>query len=339
MMPAEWAPHAATWIAWPHNESDWPGKLAPIRWVYGEFVRQLARHERVRILVSNDDVEREARETLELVSAALDNVDFVRVATNRSWTRDTGAIFVQRDGKKVATEWRFNAWAKYDDWQLDQKVARAIADAAGVSCRTILHSDKPVVLEGGAIDVDGEGTLLATEECLCDEVQARNPELTRAELEAILARELGAERVIWLGKGIVGDDTHGHIDDLARFVAPGRVLLCSERNAHDDNFAALAENRERLQSARDARGRKLEVIDLPMPAPLVFEGRRLPASYANFYIANDIVLVPTFNDDNDRVALGIIAEQFPRRRVVGIHCVDLVWGLGTLHCMTQQEPA
>ena len=337
-MPAEWERHAATWIAWPHNESDWPGKLAPIRWVYGEFVRHLAPHERVRILVDDDAVEGEARQTLALVGATAD-VDFVRARTNRSWTRDTGPLFVRRDDKKVATHWRFNAWAKYDDWQLDCAVAPLIAAAAGVEVVEVRAAGRHVVLEGGAIDVDGEGTLLATEECLLDAVQARNPELSRGELEAVLARELGAERVVWLGRGIVGDDTHGHIDDLARFVAPGCVVLCSERDARDENYALLAENRERLAGARDARGRKLEVIPLPMPRPLAFEGRRLPASYANFYVANDVVLVPTFNDPADRKALGILAELFTTREVIGIHCVDLVWGLGTLHCMTQQEPA
>lgn len=332
-MPAEWARHVATWIAWPHNESDWPGKLAPIRWVYGEFVRHLAPHERVRILVANETVEAEARETLALVGA-VESYDLVRVATNRSWTRDTGPLFVQRDGKKLATHWRFNAWAKYDDWQLDAEVAPAIARAAGVECVRVA-----AVLEGGAIDVDGEGTLLATEECLLDSVQARNPELSREQMEALLRAQLGAERVVWLGRGIAGDDTHGHIDDLARFVAPGRIVLCDEPDPHDENHRALAENRERLAGARDARGRKLEVVALPMPRPLAFEGRRLPASYANFYIANDVVLVPTFNDPNDRRALGILAELFPSREVIGIHAVDLVWGLGTLHCMTQQEPA
>ncbi|HXU68987.1 MAG TPA: agmatine deiminase family protein [Polyangia bacterium] len=337
-MPAEWARHAATWIAWPHNESDWPGKFAPIRWVYGEFVRLLAPHERVRILVSNDAVENEARATLELVGAAA-NWDFVRVPTNRSWTRDTGPLFVMRDGKKRATHWRFNAWAKYDDWQLDVGVAPAIAQAAGVEVARVEAHGTHVVLEGGAVDVDGEGTLLATEECLQDKVQERNPELSTAQLEGVLKEQLGAERVVWLGRGIAGDDTHGHIDDLARFVAPGVVVLCSEPNAADENHRALAENRERLQGARDAKGRKLEVVALPMPRALGFEGRRLPASYANFYIANEVVLVPTFNDPADRVALGILGELFRGREVVGVHCVDLVWGLGTLHCMTQQEPA
>jgi agmatine deiminase len=338
IMPAEWERHAATWIAWPHNESDWPGKFAPVRWVYGEFVRLLARHERVRILVANDVVEAEAKETLELVGAPA-NWDFVKLPTNRSWTRDTGPLFVRAGGHKLATHWRFNAWAKYDDWQLDAEVAPAIARAAGVESVRVEAGGRPVVLEGGAVDVDGEGTLLATEECLQDSVQARNPELPTAELEQILRLQLGAERVVWLGKGIAGDDTHGHIDDLARFVAPGRLVLCRERDARDENYRALEENWERLQGARDARGRGLDVIALPMPRALAFEGRRLPASYANFYIANDIVLVPTFNDPADRQALGILGELFPGREMVGIHCVDLVWGLGTLHCMTQQEPA
>ena len=337
-MPAEWARHAATWIAWPHNESDWPGKFAAIRWVYGEFVRLLAPHERVRILVADAAVEAQAKETLELVGAAA-NWDVVRVPTNRSWTRDTGPLFVQRDGIKHATHWRFNAWAKYDDWQLDVAVAPTLARAAGVECTRVEAHGVHVVLEGGAIDVDGEGTLLATEECLQERVQCRNPQLSREQLEAVLRAELGAERVVWLGKGIAGDDTHGHIDDLARFVAPGQVVLCRERDARDENYRVLAENHERLAGARDAKGRKLEVVALPMPRALAFEGRRLPASYANFYVANEVVLVPTFNDPTDRTALGILAELFPTREVVGVHCVDLVWGLGTLHCMTQQEPA
>jgi agmatine deiminase len=309
-----------------------------VPWVYGEFVRHLAPHERVRILVRDDAVAAEARHVLSEVGAA-DNWDLVVVATNRSWTRDTGPLFVQRDNKKVALHWHFNAWAKYDDWQLDAEVAPEVARAAAVPCERVVAGNRHVVLEGGAVDVDGEGTLLATEECLLDRVQARNPELSREELERVLGERLGAEHVVWLGRGIAGDDTHGHIDDLARFVAPGVVALCAEPDARDENHAALAENLERLAGARDARGRKIEVVKLPMPRPLVFDGRRLPASYANFYIANDVVLVPTFNDPADRRALGIVAELFPSREVIGIHCVDLVWGLGTLHCMTQQEPA
>jgi agmatine deiminase len=332
-MPAEWAAHRATWIAWPHNRTDWPGKFAAIPWVYGEIIRHLTQHERVGLLVADTTEEKAARRILTRVGADLGEVDFVRCATDRVWTRDSGPTFVHAKSGLCAVHWCFNAWAKYPDWKKDRKVAAAIARARGIDLVQARSGDHWVVLEGGAIDVDGEGTLLATEECLLDSVQARNPELSKTQLEGALAEYLGVRRVVWLGRGIVGDDTHGHIDDLARFVAPGRVVLVQESNPHDENYALLAENRERLQGAR------LEVIALPMPRPLVFEGRRLPASYANFYIANGLVLVPTFNDPADRTALGILAELFPDREIVGIHAVDLVWGLGTLHCMTQQEPA
>ncbi len=343
-MPAEWAPHAATWIAWPHNQTDWPGKFAPIQWVYGELVRRLAGRERVRILVPDPAHEGRATRILRKVGVDLTAVDFLRVPTNRSWTRDTGAIFVRHpDGPVAATIWRFNAWAKYPDYKLDAAVAGKMAAARRLPTWTprarIEGDDKPVVLEGGAIDVDGEGTLLATEECLLSDVQARNPGLGRAPLEATLAAVLGARKVVWLPHGIVGDDTHGHIDDVCRFVAPGRVLLCRETDPRDPNHRLLAECAERLQGARDAAGRRLDVIPLPMPSPLTFEGRRVPASYANFYVANGVVLCPTFNDAKDRLALGLLADLFPGREVIGIHAVDLVWGLGTLHCMTQQEPA
>ena len=331
-MPAEWSPHRATWIAWPHNRTDWPGKFAPIPWVYGEIVRHLSRHERVGLLVANAVEEKTARRIFKRVDADLSQIDFVRCPTDRVWTRDSGPTFVHAKNRRVAVHWCFNAWAKYPDWKKDRKVAPVIARASGVDLVQAKLGDRWVVLEGGAIDVDGEGTLLATEECLLDAVQARNPELSRGQMEGALAEYLGVRRVVWLGRGIVGDDTHGHIDDLARFVGPGRVVLVQESNPRDENYEPLAENRERLEGAG------LEVIALPMPRPLILDGRRLPASYANFYIANGLVLVPTFNDPADRTALGILAELFPDREVIGIHAVDLVWGLGTLHCMTQQEP-
>jgi agmatine deiminase len=324
-MPAEWAPHRATWIAWPHNKADWPGKFEPIPWAYAEIVRVLSRNERVCILAQNAAP---ARAVLKKAGVDLRRVDFFRIPTDRVWTRDSGAIFVtHKDGKRIATHWKFNGWAKYPNHKKDDLVAARIAKAARVP-------EYPVdaVMEGGAIDVDGRGTLMATEECLLSDVQARNPGLGREGIERVFRDVLGIKHVIWLGRGIAGDDTHGHIDDLARFVAPGRVLLCEERNRRDENYAPLKENLERLRAA------KVEVVPLPMPAPIVFEGQRLPASYANFYIANGVVIVPTFNDPRDRVALGVIAECFPDREVVGIHCVDFVWGLGTLHCATQQEP-
>jgi len=339
-MPAEWDPHRATWIAWPHHAADWPGRFAPIPWCFGEIVRALVRGEIAAILVRDAPQERGARRMLARLGVPLDRVEFHRVPTDRSWLRDTGPLFVRGgDGALAATVWRFNGWAKYPNHRVDARVAAAIARRTETPIVPVEAGGRRVVLEGGAIDVDGEGTLLATEECLLSDVQARNPGLSRAALEEAMARALGIRRVIWLGRGIVGDDTHGHIDDVCRFVAPGVVVLCDERNPSDPNHAILAENRERLQSARDAGGRRLDVVSLPMPSPIVFDGVRVPASYANFYIANGRVLVPVFNDPRDRTALGILAELFPGREVTPIYCGDLIWGLGTLHCMTQQEPA
>lgn len=339
-MPAEWAAHTRTWIAWPHNKSDWPSKFAAIPWVFGEIVRHLVRGERVGIVVRDAAMQKDAVKLLGKAGAEVGRVDFLKQATDRIWVRDSGPIFVTGWGQVAATCWQFNAWAKYDDWKRDVKVNAAIAAFAGAGTwQPKRPSGQRFVLEGGAIDVDGEGTLMATEECLLDGVQERNPGVGREAQEQVLGEALGVDKVIWLGKGIAGDDTHGHVDDLARFVAPGRVVLCRTEDRADANFELLEDNRARLGAAKDARGRKITVIDLPMPAPLFFAGRRVPASYANFYIGNDVVLVPTFNDANDRVALGVLAEQFPGRRVIGIHAVDLVWGLGTLHCMTQQQPA
>jgi agmatine deiminase len=346
-MPAEWEPHAATWLAWPHEPRDWPGKLAPIPWVYGEVVRHLAIGERVRILVGEAGTEARARKLLRRVGAKLDAVDFIRIPTDRSWTRDTCPLFVVRDRgakeREVAiTNWRFNGWAKYPNHRRDDAINDKIA--ARFELRqwkpTVTMWGKPwrVVLEGGAIDVNGAGTLLATEECLLDDVQARNPGMSREELEGVLAEHLGVRKVLWLGRGIVGDDTHGHVDDLARFVDETTVVLASESDPEDANYELLRDNRNRLARMTTADGRSIRVVPLPMPAPLFLDGVRLPASYANFYIANGVVLVPTFNDPNDRRALEILAGLFPTRKVVGIHAVDLVWGLGTLHCMTQQEP-
>jgi agmatine deiminase len=339
-MPAEWAPHRATWIGWPHHAGDWPGKFPAIPWAYGELVRILSRNERVCILVRNAAEEKKAEALLGKVGVDLKRVDFFRIPTDRVWTRDSGAIFVRNaGGKKIATHWKFNGWAKYPDHKRDDQVAPRMAKALNVPEYPVTFGGREIVMEGGAIDVDGRGTLLATEECLLSDVQARNPGLGREGIERVFREVLGIKKVLWLGRGIAGDDTHGHIDDLARFVAPGHILLCEERNSKDENYAVLNENRERLQSARDAWGRKPNVIPLPLPAPIVFDGMRVPASYANFYIANDVVIVPTFNDLKDRLALGLLAELFPRHTVVGIHCVDFVWGLGTLHCATQQEPA
>jgi agmatine deiminase len=340
--PAEWEPHEATWLGWPHNARDWPGKLAAIEWAYGEIVRKLAPGERVRILVNSAAHERRARRVLERAGVALERIEFFRFPTDRGWTRDYGPLFLRRgvpEAELAIARFQFNGWAKYPDWKRDARVAKRAAAALKLRLFRARIGQRDVVLEGGSVEVNGRGTVLTTEECLLDPVvQVRNPGLSRAALEVVLRDYLGTTNVLWLGSGIAGDDTHGHVDDLCRFVAPTTVVLCRESDPRDANYRALAANRERLAAMRLEDGSKPEVVELPMPAPLSFDGQRLPASYANFYIANAAVLVPTFNDPQDRVALGILAELIRDRPVVGIHAVDLVWGLGTLHCLTQQEP-
>jgi agmatine deiminase len=341
-LPAEWEPHAATWLGWPHNKTDWPGKFQPIPWVYAEIVRNLARAERVEILVQDARAKEQARGVLDKANAFSGNIRFRQVVTNRGWMRDSAPIFIKRQNKKApiaAVNWRFNAWAKYSDWRDDAKASERILKWAGVPAFRPEVNGKRIVLEGGSIDANGRGLLLSTEECLLSEVQSRNPGMSRTELERVLADYLGIEKVIWLERGIVGDDTHGHVDDISRFVAADTVLTAVEPNKNDDNHEPLCANRERLRQATDQSGRRLQIIELPMPAPVVFRGRRLPASYANFYIANGMVLVPVFNDMNDRVALNILSDLFPARDIVPIYCGDLIWGLGAIHCMTQQQPA
>jgi agmatine deiminase len=341
--PAEWEPHEATWLAWPHNSDDWPGKFAPIAWVYGEIVRKIVPGEKVRILVHGPVQAQHALRVLARVGVDSCRVELFKHPTDRGWTRDCGPIFVRRAKPPAETaiiQFHFNAWARYPNWKKDNTVP---AFAARALKRRMFHAQingRDFVLEGGAIDVNGRGTLLTTEECLLDyETQARNPGLSRAEVEKALRDFLGVRNILWLGKGIAGDDTHGHVDDVCRFVGPRTVVLASENDPHDTNYTALHENRERLQGMRLEDGSKIEVVTLPMPAPLYFEGQRVPASYANFYIANAAVLVPTFNDPNDRVALRTLFELFRDRPVVGIHSVDLVWGLGTIHCLTREQPA
>jgi agmatine deiminase len=343
-MPAEWERHEATWLAWPHNPEDWPGKFQAIPWVYAEIVRLLSAHELVHILVNDAKAEHRAHGILERTGANLNRVSFRQWPTNRVWTRDSGPIFVRNvEGKVGLTNWRFNAWAKYSDWQLDDQVPCRVAELLGLPAwEPLIESEdgaKHLVLEGGSIDTNGEGILLTTEECLLSEMQQRNPGLSRAQLEQVFSEFLGIDSVIWLNRGIAGDDTHGHVDDISRFVAPTTIVTAVEPNTKDANHEPLAENLERLKAARTLDGKQFTLVELPLPRPVVFCGQRLPASYANFYIANGLVLVPTFHDPNDRVALNILAEVFPGREVIGIHAVDLVWGLGTLHCMTQQQPA
>lgn len=339
-MPAEWEPHEGTWIAWPHEKSDWPGKFQPIPWVYGDIVARLAKVERVHILVNDEAAERNARKVLRAAHAESANVDFFHCPTNRSWTRDFCPIFVRDErGKVVITDWQFNGWAEYDNSQADDAVPSQIAPKLRLKAIQPKLGRRRIVLEGGSIDVNGAGSMLTTEECLLSDVQQRNPGLSREQYESIFQQYLGVRHVIWLHRGIAGDDTHGHVDDLARFVNPNTVVIAVEDDKAEENYDPLQENLKLLRRMKDQDGNPLRVVPLPMPQAVYFAGQRLPASYANFYIANELVLVPTFNDKKDRVALNTLAKLFPDREVVGIHCGDLVLGLGTLHCMTQQQIA
>ena len=332
-MPAEWAPHEGTWLAWPHEKTDWPGKFQPIPWVYCEIVKRLAARERVHILIREPETQRRAERMLRQSHVEMSNVDFFLCPTDRSWTRDFCPIFVHDDAGRVAiTNWRFNGWAKYPNWEVDDAVPSAVAKRHRIREVQPKLGRRRVVLEGGSIDVNGKGLLLTTEECLLSGVQQRNPGMRREDYESVFREYLGIERTIWLKNGIAGDDTHGHVDDLARFVSEDTVVIASESDRADANYAPLVENYRLLKKTG------LNVVRLPMPRPVWFAGQRLPASYANFYIANGLVLVPTFNDPADREALNTLGKLFPGREVTGIHAVDLVLGLGTLHCMTQQQP-
>lgn len=345
-MPAEWEPHEATWLAWPQNATDWPGKMNAIGWVYGEIVRKIAPGEKVRILVGSKTVEARARRVLDAAGVFSENVgqvEFFHWPTDRGWMRDSGPIFVRRRARgrseTAIVDFHFNGWARYQNWRLDRKVPARAARALGLPLFDARHNQRMSVLEGGGIDVNGRGSLLVTEECYLDpQTQVRNPGLGRKEINETLHRYLGVTNVLWLAGGIAGDDTHGHVDDVCRFVNPKTVVLCCCRDSRDVNYRPLIENAERLADMRLEDGSKIEVVSLPMPAPLFWRRQRLPASYANFYIANAAVFVPTFNDPADREALGILADLFADRPVVGIHAVDLVLGLGTLHCLTQQQP-
>ena len=372
-IPAEWEPHAATWLAWPHYHGDWPGKFEPIPWVYAEIIRNLAKHERVELIVNDASAARQARRVLERGDAFSANIRFHRWATNRIWLRDSGCIFLSpqpdfarpdsrgrlspKENHALALKFRFNAWAKYSNWRHDEKVGSLMAKAQiptldaknatrmGHPHQSHMQEIRPVsggkriVLEGGSIDVNGAGTILTTEECLLSKVQERNPHMARVHYEKAFADYLGAPHTIWLGRGIFGDDTHGHVDDLTRFVSSDTVVTMVEPDSKDVNHAPLRANLRRLQAARDQNGIQLTVVELPMPQPVVFEGRRLPASYANFYIANGVVLAPVFNRPNDRIALNTLAALFPTREIVPIYSGDFIWGLGAMHCMTQQQPA
>lgn len=347
ILPAEWEPHEATWIAWPHNKNDWPGKFSSIKWVYAEIVKNISFGEKVSIIVQSKDHKLKTENVLKSANANLSNIEYFIKKTNRGWLRDSAPFFVKDRNSIIAVDFKFNGWAKYDNYKLDDKIPRFISNRFNLRRIVAEHNGEQVILEGGSIDVNGKGTLITTEECLLNQkVQVRNPGFTKQDYFEVFKNYLGIINVMWLGKGIAGDDTHGHVDDLCRFVNDDTVILVQpalpagrEEKSSDKNYHPLNENRERLQNIYLPNGSKLNVGELPMPSPLLFKGRRLPASYANFYISNYAVLVPTFNDPNDRIALGILSDLFPGRKVIGIHSVDLVWGLGTIHCSTKEQPS
>lgn len=330
-MPAEWAPHAATWLAWPHNRESWPGKFEPVPYIWAEFVRTLAEHERVHILAGGDEVRAEA----ERLIGDLPAVTLHDIRTNDAWTRDHGPTFLvgPAEAQPALVDWEYNAWGgKYPPFDDDNRVPRQIAELQGRR-----RFAPGIVLEGGAIDVNGRGTLLTSEQCLLN--PNRNPGLSRQQMEEYLRDYLGARHVLWLGEGIAGDDTDGHIDELARFVGPRTVVAMLEEDASDANYRPLQDNFRRLLSFKDQEGRPLEVVPLPMPRPMHHNDQRLPASYANFYIANGLVVAPQYDDPADVHVLETLARLFPDRRVRGLRAVDLAWGLGAFHCITQQQPA
>jgi len=340
-LPAEWEPQQAVLLSFPHEGKDWPGKYLAVQWAFIEFIRKIAEYERVILVTNSENHFNRVESMLKRAHVDLNHIDLLYIATNRSWMRDSGPIVVvYPDGSKEALQFKFNGWAKYGNHRKDQKVAEAVGNHLHLPVTKVSYNKKAVVLEGGAIDCNGRGTLITTEECLLDSsIQVRNAGFSKSDYENIFKEYFGVTNVIWLGQGIEGDDTHGHVDDICRFVNEDTVVACSEKNQNDPNHFYLDANLKRLQSARLEDGRKLTIVEIPMPSRLDFEDMRLPASYANFLLLNNAVLVPTFNDRNDYKAIGVISELFPKREVVGISAIDLIWGLGTLHCLSHEIPA
>lgn len=335
-MPAEWEPHSATWLSWPHNRESWPGKMEPVPAVWARLVGALVGGEDVHILVVDARMRRGAEELLAANGVALERVHWHEIPTNDAWMRDHGPTFVVRDEPRrqlAMIDWTYNSWGgKYPPFDDDDRVPSRLAEILGMP---VFHPG--IVMEGGSIEVNGAGTLMTTESCLLN--PNRNPHLDRDALERILADNLGVGHFIWLGDGVEGDDTDGHIDDLSRFVSPTTVVTVVEDDASDANYRPLRDNLQRLERACDQGGRALEILALPMPTPVSFDGQRLPASYANFYIANRAVIVPTYRCAADDRALQVLDAAFPDREVIGLDAVDLVLGLGAYHCITQQQPA
>lgn len=335
-MPAEWAAHQATWLSWPHKEASWPGKIEDIQPIYAQMVAALARSEPVHINVNDEAMETKVRQLLQEAGADFSQITLHRFPTNDAWCRDHGAIFVYDESgperRLLATDWGYNAWGdKYPPYDLDNLIPSHMAEHLGVE-----RIEGGMILEGGSIDVNGAGLLLTSEQCLLNE--NRNPDLSKEQIEARLKQFLGVEKILWLGEGIVGDDTDGHIDDITRFVAEDTILTAVEEDPEDENYPILQENLERLKAMTDLEGKPFKIVTLPMPPAVIYEDQRLPASYANFYIGNKVVLVPFYGHANDQRAAEIIQSCFPEREVIGIDCREIIWGLGAWHCLTQQVP-
>ncbi len=337
--PAEWEKQQGLLLCFPHNGNDWPGKYGAIQWAFVEFIKKVTLVETVFLVVVDNKLKAKVNDMLEMAHVNISNVSYIIQKTNRSWMRDSGPIIVKNGSKREALNFNFNGWAKYKNYQLDKHVPAKVANHLNVPLTQVMYKEKPVVLEGGAIDVNGKGTLLTSEECLLHPtIQVRNKNFTKSDYEDIFKEYLGITNVIWVGDGIIGDDTHGHIDDLCRFVNEDTIITVVESNTKSKNYKALQDNLTRLKNAVLENGKKINIVELPMPTPIEFDGINIPASYANFIILNKCVLVPTFNDVNDRIALNIIASCFPDREIIGMSAIDLIWGFGTLHCLSQQIP-
>ncbi len=338
--PAEWEKQQGILLCFPHNGNDWPGKYEAIQWAFVEFIKKVTTFEEIVLVVADEKLKTKVIGMLEIAEVNIKAVSFIIHKTNRSWMRDSGPIIVKNGTKKEALDFNFNGWAKYNNYQLDKWVPRMVAKFLDIPVQQVTYKGKPVIVEGGAIETNGKGTLITSEECLMHpSIQVRNQNFTKEDYEAVFKEYLGITNVIWLGNGIEGDDTHGHIDDLCRFVNENTVVTIVESDKKDSNYQPLQDNLKRLQNAKLENGKPLNIVELPMPKRIYFDGIVLPASYANFLILNKCVLVPTFNDSNDRVALNILADCFPDREIIGISAIDLIWGFGTLHCLSQQIPA
>jgi agmatine deiminase len=333
--PAEFAPQESMWLSWPHKEESWPSKIDTIYAPYSLFIKEVSKGQKVNINVANAAMKNFALGHLEKAGVNLDQIGFHFFPTNDAWCRDHGPAFLinpKAEQKKVLVKWEYNAWGeKYPPHDLDNQIPIKIAAELGIPCF------RPgIVMEGGSVEFNGKGTLLTSEACLLNE--NRNPQLNQAQIEKFLCDYYGVNHILWVGDGIVGDDTDGHIDDITRFVNGDTVVTVVEENKSDENHHLLQENLDRLKQMRLEDGKQLNIVELPMPSPIIYEDQRLPASYANFYIANESVIVPTFRDKNDQKALDILEGCFPNRKVIGIDSTDIIWGLGSFHCLSQQEP-